>query len=80
MRTLHSSLEFAPLLTPSDLTNPEQLRATADALDGIVIRHDDGMETRLFVPKKEVPQSGPGGTLCGTFHPLNKAYTITLIP
>jgi hypothetical protein len=79
MRTLHSSLEFAPLLTKEDL-NPEQLLAAAGALDGTVILHDDGRETRLFVPKKEVPQSGPGGTLCGTFHPLNKAYTITLIP
>jgi hypothetical protein len=88
MRTLHSSLEFAPLLTREDLPDPEQLRAAADALDGTVILHDDGMETRLFVPKeRNNPQTGtPQSTgsmrpvLCGTFHPLNKAYTITLIP
>jgi hypothetical protein len=89
MRTLHSSLEFAPLLTsPPDLASPEQLRATAGALDGTTIRHDDGMETLLFVPKEGSnpqtvkPQSTGSSlpVLCGTFHPLNKAYTITLIP
>jgi hypothetical protein len=82
MRSLHTSLEFAPLLAPSDLGNDAgggaerdaQYRSLAAALDGVVIRHDDGMETRLFAPEKG------GGALCGTFHPLGKAHTITLIP
>jgi hypothetical protein len=84
MRTLHSSLEFAPLLDAGDVPVREQLLAVAGVLDNIVIRHDDGMETRLFVPKADesTAPSTPAGTaiLCGTFHPLNKAYTITLIP
>jgi hypothetical protein len=66
MRTLHTSLEFAPLVTGNDAVDAEGLGA---ALDGVVIRHHDGMETRLFMKDS---------SLYGTFHPMNKAYTVML--
>ncbi|MDR2663114.1 MAG: hypothetical protein LBC31_08975 [Treponema sp.] len=69
MRTLHTSLEFAPLLTADDAADTEQLGLLKAALDGVVIRHDDGMETRLFIKDN---------SLYGTFHPMNKAYTLRL--
>jgi hypothetical protein len=70
MRTLHTSLEFAPLLSGNDVADAEQLGLLTAALDGVVIRHDDGMETRLFMK---------GSSLYGTFRPVNKAYTVMLI-
>ncbi|MDR0599631.1 MAG: hypothetical protein LBG84_06060 [Treponema sp.] len=90
MRTLHSSLEFAPLLSGDDLSSGEQLRAAAGALNGMVIRHGDGRETRLFTPdaadraktttNAEAAETRRGPPLlCGAFYPLGKAYTITLI-
>jgi hypothetical protein len=80
MRSLHTSLEFAPLLVPDDLAGDDQFRAIIAALDGVVIRHDDGMETRLFVRGPE-PNAKPEGqaALWGTFHPLGKAHTIPLL-
>ncbi|MDR1142956.1 MAG: hypothetical protein LBK77_01905 [Spirochaetaceae bacterium] len=69
MRTLHTSLEFAPLLTGNDAADAEQLGLLRAALDGVVIRHDDGMETRLFIKDN---------SLYGTFRPMNKAYTLML--
>jgi hypothetical protein len=82
MRSIHTSLEFAPLFVPSDLENgangaaerDARYRSLAAALDNVVIRHDDGMETRLFAPEEG------GAVLRGTFHPFGKAHTITLIP
>ncbi|MDR1929074.1 MAG: hypothetical protein LBQ44_00455 [Treponema sp.] len=73
MRTLHSSLDFAPLFHRGEVSGGEQYRALIAALDGVEIRHGDGMTTRLFVPHQ-------GSALCGTFHPLGKAHTLTLIP
>jgi hypothetical protein len=70
MRTLHTSLEFAPLLTGNDVADTEQLGLLTAALDGVVIRHDDGMETRLFIKDN---------SLYGTFQPMHKAYTLRLI-
>ncbi|MDR1306504.1 MAG: hypothetical protein LBK74_02885 [Treponema sp.] len=70
MRTLHTSLEFAPLLAGNDAVNAEQLGLLTAALDGVVIRHDDGMETRLFIKDD---------SLYGTFRPMNKAYTLMLV-
>ncbi|GHU82818.1 hypothetical protein FACS189468_7420 [Spirochaetia bacterium] len=49
------------------------------ALDKVSIRHNDGMETTLFIPEQTDRTANPAALL-GTFHPLNKAYTITLIP
>jgi hypothetical protein len=72
MRSLHTSLEFVPLFLKEELENEEQYRALIAALDGVEVRHSDGMTTRLFVPKNE-------RALCGTFHPLGKAHTITLL-
>jgi hypothetical protein len=89
MRTLHTSLEFAPLLCPGDVNGEENLSIAADALHGVQIPHCGNSETRLFVPEKttaapeaasDVPASAPTSLLCGTFYPLGKAYTITLIP
>jgi hypothetical protein len=88
MRTLHTSLEFAPLLDTSEFSGIEQLRLMAELLDGTVIRHSDNSETKLFVPavnSAEISGSQNGESsgeplLCGTFYPFGKAYTITLIP
>ncbi|MDR2767490.1 MAG: hypothetical protein LBB82_04095 [Treponema sp.] len=68
MRTLHTALTFAPLFPENDC--PAGLAA---ALDGVVIRHDDGMETLLVTPQKE------SGRLRGVFHPFGKAHTIDLL-
>ncbi|MDR2701425.1 MAG: hypothetical protein LBB72_03230 [Spirochaetaceae bacterium] len=76
MRTLHTSLEFAPIIAAGELSGADQLRLMAELLDGTVIRHSDNSETKLFVPGKN---SG-SPLLCGTFYPLGKACTITLIP
>ena len=81
MRTVHTSLDFAPLLGADDISGPEQLREVVGVLDALVIHHDDGMETRLFVPKKTMNTAGTDSLplLCGIFHPLGKPYTVTLI-
>ncbi|MDR2313404.1 MAG: hypothetical protein LBE02_02610 [Spirochaetaceae bacterium] len=79
MRTVHTSLEFAPLLTKEDVAGEDRLRALIKTLDGVVIRHGDGMETRLFVPKAGDAGAKGAPLLCGTFRPLNKPWTITLI-
>ncbi|MDR1389978.1 MAG: hypothetical protein LBJ31_08385 [Treponema sp.] len=78
MRTLHTALEFAPLVTEQDYPD---LKSLAAALDGVVIRHRDGMETKLFragpaQPGKE--PSGPPPELYATFFPFGKAYTVAL--
>jgi hypothetical protein len=97
MRTLHTSLEFAPLLGVDDVSGVEQISLAASLLNGIQVPHSDNSETRLFVPEKpaapgavpgaaateaasDIPASAPTPLLCGTFYPLGKAYTITLIP
>ena len=77
MRTVHTSLDFAPLLGCDDASDAEEINAAAGELDGLTIRHKDGMETRLFVPEPSAVQKK--AVLCGTFHPLGKACTITLI-
>ena len=81
MRTVHTSLDFAPLLDSDDIPDREQIKAVAGVLDGLVIRHDDGMETKLFIPKagEKNPHIQGEPLLCGTFHPLGKACTIVLI-
>jgi hypothetical protein len=78
MRSLHTSLEFAPLFVPDDLAGEGQYQAIIAALDGVVICHDDGMETRLFTrgPETKVEEKA---VLWGTFHPLGKAHTIPLL-
>jgi hypothetical protein len=76
LRTVHTSLQFAPLLDPE--LGPEQLRLTVELLDGVVIHHSDNSETKLFVPANSTGKSG-GPLLCGTFYPLGKACTITLV-
>jgi hypothetical protein len=93
MRSLHTSLEFAPLLGPDDIAGnstekAEQAKrygAIIAALDGVVIRHDDGMETRLFTrgpetdAKTEEKARASGALLWGTFHPFGKAHTVSLL-
>ena len=81
MRTLHTSLEFAPVLGREEIAEEEQIMAVAEILNGQVIRHDDGTETRLFMPKtdKKDNDAGKDPILCGTFYPLGKACTIVLI-
>ncbi|MCL1812810.1 MAG: hypothetical protein FWG29_04735 [Treponema sp.] len=80
MRTLHTSLDFAPLLGSDDIAGEDHIKAVAGVLNGLVIRHDDGMETRLFVPQTADLNIQDNALLCGTFHPMGKACTITLIP
>ena len=81
MRTVHTSLDFAPLLGSAEIAGTDQLRAVAGILDGLVIKHDDGMETNLFIPKQDntSPNIQNTALLCGTFRPMGKACTITLI-
>jgi hypothetical protein len=82
MRSLHTSLEFAPLLAPDDLAgNAAGYRSIIAALDGVVIRHDDGMETRLFTrsPDANARTEGQVTLLWGIFHPFGKAHTIPLL-
>ncbi|MDR2048804.1 MAG: hypothetical protein LBP69_05065 [Treponema sp.] len=85
MRSLHTSLEFAPLLAADDFagagSQAGQYQAIIAALDGVVIRHDDGMETRLFTrsPETKAQTEGKAAPLWGTFHPLGKAHTIPLL-
>ena len=79
MRTVHTSLDFAPLLGSDDIAGKDQIKAVAGILDGLVIRHDDGMETKLFIPQAADLNNYNKALLCGTFHPLGKACTITLI-
>jgi len=76
MRTLHTSLEFAPLFTLQELSGADRLRLMAELLNGTIICHSDNSRTKLFVPRGN-PE---GPLLCGTFYPLGKACTITLIP
>ena len=78
MRTLHTSLDFAPLLGGGD---EGQIKAAAEVLDGLAIRHGDGMETKLFMPKagEKIPGIQGRPLLCGTFYPLGKACTIALL-
>ncbi|MDR2552538.1 MAG: hypothetical protein LBD31_05165 [Treponema sp.] len=75
MRSLHTALDFLSLVDGLGL-GEVQIRAAAEALSGRVIRHDDGMETRLFAPGQDAKSRG---LLCGTFHPLGKAHTLTLV-
>jgi len=44
----------------------------AHSLDNVLINHDDGMTTKLFI--------SPEGDLSGTFRPGNKPWTLVLIP
>jgi len=80
MRTMHSSLDFAPLLDTIDFIAKDQLKEAAELLDGALIRHNDGMETKLFIPREQnkgkIP---PNSLLCGTFYPLGKACTLSLV-
>ncbi|MDR2102176.1 MAG: hypothetical protein LBP43_06365 [Treponema sp.] len=51
------------------------------SLDQVTLIHDDGMETRLFTGAGPAPAPGvPGLVLRGVFRPLNKPYTLTLVP
>jgi hypothetical protein len=76
MRTLHTSLEFSPLFAGEELSSTDQFRFILELLNGAVIRHSDNSETKLFAPS----ENSGGPLLCGTFYPLGKACTITLIP
>ena len=42
------------------------------SLDGVIITHDDGMTTKLFITES--------GDLAGTFRPADKPWTLILIP
>ena len=80
MRTVHTTLDFAPLLGSSEIADNDQIKAVAGLLDGLTVRHDDGMETKLFIPHEANSSIQDNALLCGTFYPLGKACTITLIP
>ena len=80
MRTMHSSLDFASLLDNIEFIAKDQQKTAVELLDGALIRHYDGMETKLFKPneqnKGKIP---PNSLLCGTFYPLGKACTLSLV-
>ncbi|MDR0447425.1 MAG: hypothetical protein LBH07_02025 [Treponema sp.] len=69
IRTVHTSLEFAPILSAEDFADLEQFDNVLGLLNGMAIHHDDGMETVLFQTQT---------ALWATFYPLGKAYTIAL--
>jgi hypothetical protein len=106
MRTLHTSLEFVPVIQRDELLREctalihfllEQGELDKEAffylardfnelfcyflcnLHNSGVIHADGMTTSLFIaPADDTKTSAL--TLWGTFRPLNKAYTIALVP
>jgi len=87
MRTLESSLENLPLFNAREIQKELKnlveyngriqgtellFRFLVNSLDDVLITHDDGMTTKLFV--------SPQGDLSGTFRPGNKPWTRILIP
>ncbi|MDR1949462.1 MAG: hypothetical protein LBQ38_08720 [Spirochaetaceae bacterium] len=93
LRSLHTSLDFAPLITEEELLGEcSALNRAAisparpfsvffscllEVLDGVKVVQGDGMRTELSLHAGEGAQTG-GLILRGTFHPHNKAYTIPL--
>jgi len=86
MRTLETSLETLPIFSLEEITeefdripakyggreNQEKLYSLlVTSLDGLVITHDDGMTTKLFIKAS--------GELAGTFRPADKPWTVVLI-
>jgi hypothetical protein len=87
MRTLETSLETVPPFSLSEIMeelgripakyggreNKKKIFwLLASSLDGVVITHDDGMATKLFITDS--------GDLAGTFRPADKPWTLILIP
>lgn len=87
MRTLHSSLRFAPLLSAGALERecpgmlPQDIQgfygSLLKTLDGARFEHPDGMQTALSL-RPGAPESPETPVLMGIFRPGNKAYTIAL--
>jgi len=86
MRTLETSLDTLPLFSLEEVTeeldripakyggreNQEKLYSLlVTSLDGVIITHDDGMTTKLFITDS--------GELSGTFRPADKPWTLALI-
>jgi len=87
MRTLETSLDTVPPFSMDEVME-EQSRITTkyggsgnkkkifwllvSSLDGVVITHNDGMTTKLFVKDS--------GELAGTFRPADKPWTLILVP
>jgi hypothetical protein len=74
MRTLQTSLELGPFIRPEEVPgiSPGLFRSLIYKLDNIMVTHEDGAATRLFI--------SPSGDLCGAFRPGNKPWTLVLIP
>ena len=70
MRALDSSLENSSLFSVEEVTK-ELYPQLISHLDGMVITHEDGMKTTLFI--------SPDGDLSATFRPGNKPWTRVLI-
>jgi len=86
MRTLETSLDTLPLFGLEEITaelnripakyggreNQEKLYSLlVTSLDGVLITHNDGMTTKLFITDS--------GELAGTFRPADKPWTLVLI-
>jgi hypothetical protein len=86
MRTLETSLDTLPIFSLEEVTeefdripakyggreNQEKLYSLlVTSLDGVLITHDDGMTTKLFITEK--------GELAGTFRPADKPWTRVLV-
>jgi len=86
MRTLETSLETVPPFSLSEIVEeldriPARYGGSENkkkifwllvsSLDGVIITHDDGMATKLFVTDS--------GELAGTFRPADKPWTLILV-
>ena len=87
MRTLETSLETVPPFSLNEIMEeldriPAKYGGSENkkkiflllvsSLDGVIITHDDGMATKLFITDS--------GELAGTFRPADKPWTLILIP
>jgi hypothetical protein len=87
MRTLETSLDTVPPFSLHEVMEEQSkittkyggkenrkkiFRLLVSSLDGVIITHDDGMTTKLFVKDS--------GELAGTFRPANKPWTLILVP
>jgi hypothetical protein len=106
MRTLHTSLEFVPLIGNAELLREctgliHFLLAQSDLgkdmffymaqgfnelfcrilcnLHKVTVTHSDGMNTTLFIAASGDTRTS-ALSLWGTFRPLNKAHTVSLVP
>ena len=73
LKSLFNYLGGSAVFSPADFRNTDKLFSLLVLnLDGVIVTHKDGMETKLFI--------SPKGDLSGIFRPGNKPWTRILIP